>query len=309
MKPGNGRFQSVTTLLAVAVAALMVAACAQPQKSTAQMVPAKAAKTTSVTKKAVTSTQEATSGAEAMYRQEPPPLSVIQCAQCHRPIYKKLQKAGGRHRFACTNCHTKFHSYNPTQHNWRAIMPKCSQCHKEPHGPKFTKCLKCHQEPHTPLVVPMTNYVSKSCKGCHTGQTKQLTKYPSAHTDLECSACHDKHGFIPSCFKCHEPHIKGQTVKECKSCHPVHKPLQIQFKDKKVANAKACSACHDTEYDKWSRTKSKHGTVECIRCHTKHGEIPQCTRCHTSPHPANLLAKFPRCLDCHMDVHDLPVKR
>ena len=267
----------------------------------------------SVEKKAVTEANKPAASheltAEELYAKAPPELTPVQCAQCHRPIYEKLRKAGGKHRIFCTRCHDKFHTYNPVQNNWREIMPKCKKCHTTPpHGEKHKDCLNCHKEPHTPRVVPLTEYLTKSCGDCHGSELAQLKKFPSAHTKQGCTACHDKHGFIPSCLNCHDPHVEGQTFEACKACHPAHKPLQVQFVQK-YATADVCNACHDEEYEKWSHTKSKHGKVQCVQCHDKHGFIPNCSKCHGTPHPPEFVKHFKGCLECHIDVHDLPTKQ
>ena len=262
---------------------------------------ATAAKAASV--QADTSTSSAHDDEDDLFAKEPVPLKPVQCGQCHEGIYNKLRNNGGKHKFVCSNCHETFHSYNPVKKNWNEIMPKCANCHDEPHGARFTECLKCHQEPHTPLMVPYNNYLISECGNCHTGPAGQLRKYPSAHTEQGCDACHQSHGQIPSCFECHEPHIPNQPLEACKACHPVHKPLQITYGK---GNAQTCSACHSGVYDEWSHTKSKHGKVDCADCHTRHGEIPKCQRCHGQPHNAGILAQFPNCLDCHINVHDLP---
>ena len=248
---------------------------------------------------------QASSGA-SLYDIEPEPLTIVQCAQCHVAHFKWLKASGGRHRIDCQQCHEIFHAYNPTKNNWADLMPRCSKCHALPHGEKFGECLTCHANPHTPRIVSMGAQLAASCGECHTGPADQLKAFPSAHTEQGCDACHHKHGFIPSCMECHEPHVAGQTVETCKSCHPVHKPLQIALTPD--ASTETCKACHDEVYAKWTGTNSKHGSVNCSMCHTAHGQIPACTRCHEAPHDKTILAKFPRCLDCHMDVHDLPVK-
>jgi hypothetical protein len=61
-------------------------------------------------------------------------------------------------------------------------------------------------------------------------------------------------------------------------------------------------------YDTWSRTPSRHGKVHCARCHAEHGQIPACTKCHPQPHSERMLAKYPKCLTCHLDAHNPPVK-
>ena len=301
--------------IGIAAVCLLAVSCAQPREGEVAAGPetapgAQAASVHAKQQAAPAPSGPKTLSVEELYRSEPPKLTVLECARCHSPIFHKLKDKGGKHRFECTNCHTKFHTYNPLRKNWAEIMPKCSRCHKEPHGPKHTDCLNCHTEPHTPRVVAFSDYLGRSCQNCHTSEAGQLKRFESAHTEQGCTGCHEseKHGFIPSCFNCHEPHVEGQTVDQCKACHPAHKPLQVSFENKDVAKAQVCSACHDTEYDKWSHTKSKHGQVQCVRCHTKHGEIPQCQRCHGIPHSKGFMAKFPKCLDCHLDVHNLPVK-
>jgi hypothetical protein len=95
----------------------------------------------------------------------------------------------------------------------------------------------------------------------------------------------------------------------CSQCHDVHQPLNIGLSE--TVDLQTCNACHDEIYAKWSATASKHGKVNCASCHSKHGLIPECTSCHTPPksHAAKLLEMFPKCLTCHLDVHDLPVKK
>ncbi len=264
-----------------------------------------AAAGTSAEKSAAAETAPAgdVSGSDDLYASTPSPLTPVQCGQCHEGIYNKLRNNGGKHKFVCSNCHQSFHSYNPIRKNWNEIMPRCSSCHEEPHGARFTECLKCHQEPHTPLVIPYNGYLISECGNCHTSPARQLKQYPSAHTQQGCDACHASHGQIPSCFECHEPHIPDQDLQSCKSCHPVHKPLQITYGE---GNARTCNACHSGVYDEWSHTESKHGKVDCAKCHPSHGEIPKCARCHGQPHDTGILKHFPRCLDCHINVHDLP---
>lgn len=240
-----------------------------------------------------------------LYKTTPPPLTAAQCGQCHSAHFKWLQEDGLRHRIQCQRCHERFHAFNPQKNNWAELMPKCSQCHTQVHGAKHVDCLSCHMNPHTPRQVPMAANLASSCGDCHSAPAGELAQFPSAHTQQPCSACHhDRHGLIPSCMECHEPHVAGQDLAACKSCHPVHKPLQITYTAKDSANT--CGSCHGGVYDAWSKTQSKHGKVHCAQCHPSHGEIPECTRCHAAPHDKAILGKFPRCLDCHLDVHDLP---
>ena len=60
--------------------------------------------------------------------------------------------------------------------------------------------------------------------------------------DLDCSFCHDKHGYIPDCLNCHQVHIEDQKFEDCLKCHQVHNPLQLAY-GTEVPN-RDCGACH-----------------------------------------------------------------
>lgn len=240
------------------------------------------------------------------YASEPQPLTASQCGQCHVGPFNNLKDDGGRHRFACQKCHTVFHAYNPRKQNWDAIMPKCASCHQKPHGAKITDCAACHSNPHAPKKIGSTSQLAIACFDCHAPVREELLKFPSKHTKLACTVCHTSHGYIPSCLTCHKPHTPGQPLASCKACHPVHRPLQITY-GKDVPSA-TCGACHSKVFNVWQHGTSKHKNVACVACHKdKHRFVPQCTSCHGKPHQQVIHDKFPRCLTCHIDVHDLPV--
>ena len=247
-----------------------------------------------------------TEAAQDLYSADPVPLTPVQCGQCHPTIYNQVKHDGKRHRFECQKCHQQLHAYNPIRKNWQEIMPKCSSCHTLPHGKAFTACLDCHSNPHTPLTIPSTN-LADACGTCHTNPMAELQQFPSQHTEQGCATCHTSHGFIPSCMECHDTHDPEQTLASCKACHPVHKPLQVTYDE--GASSATCGSCHDSVFGEWSATTSLHGEVACASCHDAHGAIPDCQKCHDAPHDAKMLKKFPRCLDCHINVHDLPVKK
>ncbi len=234
-------------------------------------------------------------------------MTPVDCGQCHPDPYRNLQASGGRHKFDCQDCHQIIHAYNPVRDNFADLMPKCSQCHALPHGAKQVDCLSCHN-PHAPARTPDLAQVRNACADCHTLEAQELNEFPSKHTKQGCAACHhEQHGYIPACFECHQPHFPDQPVGECQACHPVHQPLQIRFTPE--TSAEICGDCHSGVYGKWANTSSRHRQVNCTNCHSRHGQIPQCTDCHQSPHPQKQMVVFPRCLDCHLDAHDLPVKR
>ncbi len=289
-----------------AVLTFVLAACVMPggEVKASAPVPSAPAPTADTMPAPVSASAE--QGDIDPYAAEPKPLGVQQCAQCHPVQFRGLKETGGRHKFDCQNCHQKFHAYNPNKQNWDELMPQCSNCHTLPHGKPFTDCLSCHQNPHTPRKVPMVAQLTSNCGNCHSSPAAQLKQFPSAHTEQGCQACHESHGYIPACFNCHEPHYQAQPLETCTGCHPVHKPLQISFAGK--VELKTCSACHGQVYETWSTSKSKHGSVSCVSCHTQHGLIPKCNDCHGLPHSDALHGKFPQCLTCHLDPHDPPVK-
>lgn len=240
------------------------------------------------------------------YAVQPLPLTAIQCAQCHTSPFQGLKDNGGRHQFECQNCHNLLHAYSPRKGNYDAIMPKCASCHDALHGAKINDCLACHSNPHTPRKIAATSLITTFCYDCHASIRKQLDTVPSKHTKVACTMCHTSHGFKPSCFTCHKPHVEGQTVPQCLQCHPVHQPRNIVFPTTTPSNT--CSTCHSPIVTKLAKGASKHAALTCVTCHKgKHRFIPQCTDCHGKPHNASFHAKVPRCLTCHIDVHDLPV--
>jgi len=244
---------------------------------------------------------------KSLYEQDVKPLTPVECARCHYSVFSQIKNDGGKHQLECTFCHKKFHAYNPIKQNWNEIMPKCQECHGLYHGEKVTNCAECHSKPHAPKnQMTMSEDLATACSDCHGAVSQELQNNPSKHTQVACSMCHhDKHGYIPSCAECHKPHTLSHTEdKECMACHPVHMPLNISY-PQTVSND-VCGGCHQAVYDKLSNSTSKHRTVACAACHTKHKYIPQCQECHGQPHGEVVLKKFPDCLACHGDVHDLP---
>ena len=241
-----------------------------------------------------------------LYSKTPQPLTVEQCGQCHPSVFHNIKEAGGKHTFDCQKCHKEFHVYNPKKANYDAIMPKCDTCHNQPHGAKVTDCATCHTNPHSPGKVAMNATLISACSQCHPGPQEQLNKFTSKHTRVACNSCHTSHGLIPSCFNCHKPHVAGQELATCATCHPVHRPLQITYPAD--SPAATCGACHTGVFSKWQKTASKHAQVNCALCHhTKHKYVPQCSECHGTPHTPAIHSRYPKCLSCHLDAHDLPV--
>jgi hypothetical protein len=222
------------------------------------------------------------------------------CVKCHSKPPADIAAAGSKHKTAvgCQDCHV---GHPPTT---KKPIPLCSKCHEgKPHY-KLAACLGCHTNPHTPLKITFGRNVTDPCLTCHTGQIIKLRENKSKHTALFCSTCHNPHGKVPVCTQCHKPHYAEQTGADCKKCHQAHMPKNVTYSDK--TPSKDCAACHKKAYDLLTASPFKHSKLTCAACHqAKHKMIPQCQTCHGKPHPASMLAQFPKCGFCHSIAHDL----
>lgn len=229
-----------------------------------------------------------------------PVLTVDDCVKCHELQPREIETAGAAHKeqINCLDCHT---GHRPVSQN---NIPACSQCHEGTEHYSLKNCMSCHN-PHQPLDVVLKGELKAECLTCHTEQNAQLTAHPSKHTELSCNFCHaDKHGVIPACTECHEPHSATMGPKDCAVCHAAHEPTLLEYAD--TTQNQLCAACHEVAYDQLLATKTKHRAVGCVECHAnKHKTVPQCSDCHGTPHAAGIHAKFPLCGDCHSTAHDL----
>ncbi|WP_224961449.1 cytochrome C [Geomonas subterranea] len=227
-------------------------------------------------------------------------LSNTDCVKCHEQPPKDIAAAGGKHKteVTCQDCHV---GHPPKV---KKPIPQCSQCHEgKPHY-KLQGCLGCHSNPHTPKNIKFGNNVTDPCLTCHTGQIEQLRSFKSKHSALNCSFCHNVHGRIPACTQCHKPHANDMTAKDCSVCHQAHKPADVTYKSD--TPSKMCAACHSKAFKLLTSSTAKHSKLACVYCHqAKHKMVPQCTQCHVKPHPAAIMAKFPKCGECHSIAHDL----
>ena len=252
----------------------------------------------------------AESAEENIYTLIVQPLTLEECARCHTSHYSWLRDNGAKHQsVTCTDCHQVFHAYNPLRGNYADIMPKCSNCHAEPHGSAepVMECLACHANPHQPLVsIPAPANLESRCHLCHSEVATSLTVQVSKHTAQECSSCHsERHGRIPQCNECHENHspMAALTTPDCLACHPVHTPLNITYP---VTQGKeVCAGCHDQAYNLLEARETKHSALTCAKCHPSHGQLPACQECHGEPHSAVMHQRMPNCGDCHGIAHDI----
>lgn len=225
------------------------------------------------------------------------------CEKCHRTIVVQVDEAGNKHKTAveCLDCHDTQH---PPGIEKRSMIPQCSKCHEgEPHF-SLQNCLACHNNPHQPLNITFGDNVKAACSTCHPEVVAEIDANLSAHQQVDCSFCHDKHGYKPDCLNCHEPHREDQKFDDCVRCHQVHQPLTLAYGDN-VPN-QDCGACHGDVRNGLESGSTKHAGFNCVFCHAeKHAVVPQCQDCHGTPHNAKMLSMFTGCIQCHQSAHNL----
>ena len=230
-------------------------------------------------------------------------LQVADCAKCHPAIVQQVEEAGSKHKteVTCLECHDTTHPPGVTK---GSLIPKCSKCHTDQPHFKLENCLGCHKNPHQPLKIVFSGNVKAACNTCHPEVVKEIDSNKSAHAKVDCSFCHDKHGYKPDCLNCHKPHAENQKFEDCVKCHQVHNPLQLAY-GKDIPNT-ACGACHADIRKTLEAGATKHAKFQCVFCHAnKHGNVPQCKGCHEAPHNAQLLSKFKTCNECHQSAHNI----
>ncbi len=226
-------------------------------------------------------------------------LTNSDCIKCHAAPPADIAANGAGHKkITCQDCHA---GHRPSI---KDNIPKCSRCHMgKPHY-EFKGCTTCHNNPHTPLKISFAGNLTEQCLSCHAQQIRQLRENKSRHTSLDCSFCHTAHRKIPGCLQCHKPHMADMANASCKRCHKPHMPKVVTYAAD--VPSKDCSACHKKVFDLLTAGKSKHKTLDCAFCHqAKHKMIPSCQDCHGTHHSSGILAKFPKCGECHNIAHDL----
>ncbi len=223
-----------------------------------------------------------------------------ECVRCHAGQVRDLAIAGGNHKnVRCSDCHAG----HPPEVK-KPIAP-CSRCHGSARNIHFEtpRCLSCHTNPHTPLKMSFKGAGTDTCLVCHGLQGWQLRNYQSKHSALTCATCHDVHRKFPSCTKCHVPH-SGKIAGGCNFCHKAHMPKPAPFAD--TAPSEDCGMCHKIVANLFKAATTKHKTLSCRGCHQQgHRVIPACEDCHGTPHPKNMMVKFPHCGECHNIAHDI----
>lgn len=225
-----------------------------------------------------------------------------ECGRCHRQHVYDIEVGIAHKGIPCAGCHE---GHSPDKQ--RSTAP-CDTCHSRKKNAHFeievTRCLNCHTNPHKPSLISLKGETKDVCLACHWAETRQLMQNESKHTALDCARCHDAHGKIPQCVQCHRAAHSGRIAGSCKACHQRgHMPKLAALPP---APSTDCASCHKMAEDLLSATASKHKNMACANCHEQgHSELPDCRDCHGSPHPSNIMAKFPQCGMCHHTAHDL----
>lgn len=255
---------------------------------------------------AAPATPEATAAPAAPALTAAPPradLQVTDCGKCHPAFVQQVEEGGTKHKteVTCLDCHEGTHPPGVAK---GSLVPQCSKCHTDQPHFKLENCLGCHNNPHQPLNIVFAGDVKPACNTCHSEVVAEIDSNPSKHSEVDCSFCHDKHGYKPDCLNCHAVHVENQKFEDCLKCHQVHNPRQLAY-GTEIPNSD-CGGCHGDIRQTLESGSTKHAGFQCVFCHAdKHGNVPKCQGCHEAPHNPEMLSKFPSCNDCHQSAHNI----
>lgn len=222
------------------------------------------------------------------------------CVKCHEKEPAQIEARGAAHKtqINCQSCHL---GHRPAV---ASNIPACSMCHSGTKHYQLEGCQTCHN-PHQPMDIVLSGELKAPCLTCHEGPGQEMVANPSKHGEVSCNFCHaEKHGVIPECVSCHQPHSAQMAQPDCRTCHQAHQPTRLTYGAQ--TGSVLCAACHQTAFDQLAASPTKHRDLACVSCHqSQHKMIPQCNDCHGMPHAEGMHQKFPKCFDCHSIAHDL----
>ncbi len=234
-------------------------------------------------------------------------LSNDDCVKCHISAVRDVDAHGAAHGYmGCQDCHFE---HPPMGEN---VIPACALCHAPADSEHYTlaNCTGCHH-PHHPLQIDFAalGEVKPACLSCHPAQGEEMQAHPSMHAELDCSACHMEHGLgagqFLNCLDCHSGHSAEMVVADCTKCHKAHSPVEVTYADD--LPSVLCASCHGTVAADLAGSSKKHAELTCAYCHMgEHMNVTTCADCHgAAPHGKAMHAKFPNCVDCHVNPHAL----
>jgi hypothetical protein len=147
------------------------------------------------------------------------------------------------------------------------------------------------------------------CARCHARVCADFQAAAGKHKEIACGDCHHGHppetaDPFPKCTDCHAAHAKEMAESDCGKCHRAHTPAAVTWEA--TVSSEWCRACHAAAFQELAAGSPKHRAISCAVCHRgKHKAVPACVDCHGRLHPAAILARFPKCGECHHSAHEL----
>jgi predicted CXXCH cytochrome family protein len=225
------------------------------------------------------------------------------CSSCHQDAISVLENQGGAHSSAvgCYSCHAE----HPPK--GEETIADCTNCHESGDHPHFAvgNCRDCHSG-HAPRQTELDKAAEtrQACVSCHKAVARDMEKVPTLHAELDCANCHLQHKQAQQCTECHQPHTDDMGEADCMHCHAPHTPTQIYMPADIPGSF--CRNCHGEVTATLAASEAKHSELDCLECHQgDHGNAISCDTCHGWPHESGLHKKFPDCLRCHRDPHNL----
>lgn len=263
----------------------------------------------------------------------------------------------GKHRsIDCASCHDQTTSgRNAFREFEHVAFNQCSACHTDVHDGKFgADCKSCHNENSFTAVSNISEFdhsqtdfalegkhQAVDCKACHTGamtdpvafnqcmdchEDRHEGDFTSTTPVLDCAACHQVEGFVPStftmaqhdetqfplngahvatpCFACHLDEEKWDfrgIGNACRNCHEdIHDGLisEAYYPEDDCASCHSTGAWNDVSFDHSSTSfalEGAHANASCSACHFKAQE--------GLPAKQVFAGLSHNCAGCHADNH------
>jgi hypothetical protein len=191
-----------------------------------------------------------------------------ECSTCHNGLIATgLSRMHIPSTGSCSNCHTTI-AWTPARFEHRGVVLACTSCHDSVHATGKPArhvqtplaCATCHSTTAWTPVIFRHSGVSASCQSCHNGLG--ASGKPTGHmvVALDCSVCHrNTLSWSPAAFVHNGSTYPGEhrAALSCTRCH-ITNTEQVPWP--RPANAPACAACHERNYQPAPHTK--YGNVK-----------------------------------------------
>ena len=191
-----------------------------------------------------------------------------ECSTCHNGLVATgLSRMHIPSTGSCSNCHTTI-AWTPARFEHRGVVLACTSCHDSVHATGKPArhvqtplaCATCHSTTAWIPVIFRHSGVSASCQSCHNGLG--ASGKPTGHmmVALDCSACHrNTLSWSPAAFV-HTGSAYPGEHRAALSCTQCHTTNTEQVPWPRPADAPACAACHERNYQPAPHTK--YGSVK-----------------------------------------------